>query len=424
MSEDLRIAGQRGAIAPDRRSRRRASALGTTARTVSGGSRSGSRSCSRTRTPARKKKRTPEEEGESRVQRFALQSESARLLPKERVAECLRQIVPLSAGVAVQHTPSTKSAHYSGLKTCASVWHCPVCAAKISERRRIELQQIIEKHIEMGGSVYMTTYTISHKRYDDLQDLLQRFLEARRKAKAGRRGQALKTDFQICGTVSVLEVTWSEANGWHPHVHELVFCMLPRMDEENYEITMRQAWEDAAAREGLSMNMHGFKLDRTYGAVGDYIAKFGREPALGNKAWGVEAEMTKGHTKRGRIDEHYTPFALLAAVNQGREDLKPIFVEYARCFKGRKQLTYSPHLKSFYNLEEKSDEELAAEVQEEAVTLVMLTPGQWAQVVGNDIRGELLEVARSGDALAVIGYLEGFGIEGVTPITVDDGGGG
>jgi Replication protein len=121
------------------------------------------------------------------------------------------------------------------------VWHCPVCAAKTSERRRIELQQIIEKHIEMGGSVYMTTYTISHKRYDDLQDLLQRFLEARRKAKAGRRGQSLKTDFQICGTVSVLEVTWSEANGWHPHVHELVFCMLPRMDEENYEATMRQA---------------------------------------------------------------------------------------------------------------------------------------------------------------------------------------
>ncbi len=100
-------------------------------------------------------------------------------------------------------------------------------------------------------------------------------------------------------------------------------------------------------------------------------------------------------------------------------DLKPIFVEYARCFKGRKQLTYSPHLKSFYNLEEKSDEELAAEVQEEAVTLVMLTPGQWAQVVGNDIRGELLEVARAGEVLAVVGYLEGFGIEGVTPIAIE-----
>ena len=225
MSDELRIAGQHGAIAPDRRSRRRASALGTLAKTVSGQHSGGSK---RTRTSAfGKKKRTPEQESESRVQRFALQSESARLLPKERVAEALRSMVPLSAGVAVQHTPSTKSAHYSGLKTCASVWHCPVCAAKISERRWIELQQIIAKHVEMGGSVYMTTYTISHKRYDDLQELLSRFLEARRKAKAGRRGQSLKKDFEICGTVSVLEVTWSEANGWHVHVHESCFvCSL------------------------------------------------------------------------------------------------------------------------------------------------------------------------------------------------------
>ena len=128
--------------------------------------------------------------------------------------------------------------------------------------------------------------------------------------------------------------------------------------------------------------------------------------------------MTKGHTKRGRVDEHFTPFALLAGIHAGREDLKPIFTEYARVFKGRKQLTYSPGLKDFYDLEEKTDEDLAAEKQEDAVTLVMLTPGQWAQVVGNDIRGELLEVARSGNALTVISYLEGFGIEGVVPVSV------
>lgn len=230
----------------------RRSRLGTLAKTVSSQSTGRSK---RTRTPVfRKKKRTPEQESEGRIQRFALQSESARLLPKERVAECLRQIVPLSAGVQVQHSPLTKSAHYSGLKTCASVWHCPVCAAKISERRRVELQTIIKKHQEMGGFVYMTTYTISHKKYDDLEDLLQRFMEARRKAKAGRGGQSLKEDFQIAGTVSVLEVTWSEANGWHPHVHELVFCMLPRLEEDKYEARMRDAWERAAAGQGLHMN--------------------------------------------------------------------------------------------------------------------------------------------------------------------------
>jgi hypothetical protein len=113
---------------------------------------------------------------------------------------------------------------------------------------------------------------------------------------------------------------------------------------------------------------------------------------------------------------------LLAAIQQGRDELRPIFTEYASWFKGHKQLTYSPGLKSFYDLEEKTDEELAAEAQEDAVTLVQLDPEQWAGVVGNDIRGELLEVARSGDALAVIAFLAEFGILGVTPW--QDGGGG
>ena len=62
-------------------------------------------------------------------------------------------------------------------------------------------------------------------------------------------------------------------------------------------------------------------------------------------------------------------------------------------------------------------------LKREAVTLVMLAPDQWAQVVGNDIRGELLEVARLGNVLAVIAFLGEFGIEGVIP-WMDDGGGG
>ena len=32
----------------------------------------------------------------------------------------------------------------------------------------------------------------------------------------------------------------------------------------------------------------------------------------------------------------------------------------------------------------------------------VLTLGQWAQVVNNDIQGELLEIVRSGNALTVI----------------------
>jgi hypothetical protein len=410
--------GQR-ASSPRRGSRGsagRVAALGTIAKTVStqrgGGSNAANSFCNRTRVPRRaRRKTTPEDLSAARVRRFALQNTAARILPGERVCKCLRRPVPVAKSVDVQYVPETSSAHYAGLQLCSSVWHCPNCAALISEKRRDELARLIKKHTEAGYSVYMTTYTISHSKHHDLAALLSNFLGARRKMRQGRRGQALRRDFQVIGTVSVLEVTWSAENGWHPHVHELVFCGLPEMDMEGYERAARSAWEDAAASFGLEMNRHGFDLARTFGAVADYIAKFGREPAT-ETPWGTEAEMVKGHLKQGRTSEHYTPFALLAAINdEGRSDLEPIFHEYGVNFKGRKQLTYSPGLKAMYAEEEKDDEELMQEHEHEAVTLLELEHEQWHVVVGNDIRGELLEEARSGQPGRVITYLEDFGVQ-------------
>ena len=377
------------------------SPLGTVAKIVSGRANRG----------RPKRQPTPEEQSEARVLRFALQGTAAGLLPGERVARCLRSQVPTAQSVDVQYVSETHSSHYCNLQVCSSVWHCPMCAAKISERRRIELQTLISKHVAAGGSVYMATYTIRHGRFDDLADLLHRFLAARRKMRQGRRGQALRSDFGVIGTVSVLEVTWSVENGWHPHTHELIFSM-GEIDITGYEKVVRLAWSDAAAANGLEMNEHGFKLDRTYGAVADYIAKFGHEPAT-DRPWGTETEMVKGHLKQGREgrgEKHYTPFALLRSIHEGADDLADKFIEYARCFKGRKQLTYSPGLKAFYAEEEKTDEEVMQEHEHEAVTLVELFPEQWEQVLGNDIRGELLESARSGRPGEVINFLSQFGI--------------
>jgi hypothetical protein len=417
--------------------------LGTYARTVSTGSTgcsANSSECAGTSTGGKHKcvckstklkqtalpkvpKLTPTKEGLEEMkadvvkQRYALQSVAAKVLPGEkRLHECMRCRVPVASHVIVQFVVSTGTAHYAGLIQCGSVWLCPVCAAKVTEKRRKQLRHIVKRHIKWGGSVYMVTYTIQHDRYDNLEVLLNQFLKARRSMKAGRNGQSLRDDFGVFGTISVLEVTWSELNGWHVHVHELVFCTLPRMDEDGYEAKAKAAWKHAAAKQGLSMNEHGFRLDRTYGAVGDYIAKFGYEPARGADTWGVESEMTKGHMKKGRGEEHLTPFGILAAIEAGREDLKPVFAEYARSFKGHKQLNPSPGLYAFYGEEEKTDAELAEEHEEEnVVDLVLLDDEQWAAVVGNDIRAELLVVARTGNADLVLRFLAGFGITGLVP---------
>jgi hypothetical protein len=409
-------------------------ALGTLAKTAAAGLKRGKKGF-RKRTPLvglqddgkkqyppRRVKRTADDERAARLRKFALQNCAVSVLrdsrkrdgkPMFRVCSCLRGVIPVEKTVGVRYVPKVGSSHYQNLLTCASVWVCPVCSSRIAEKRRDELARLIKKHIKAGGSCYMVTYTISHCRYDDLRELLRLFLAARSDMKGSRLGRKLKATFVLVGSVSVLEVTWSYENGWHPHVHEIIFCENASMDVEAYDQMARAAWEAGATLHGLKMNKHGFKIDRTYGAVQDYITKFGCDPAT-EKPWGVESEMVRGHLKQGRTSEHYTPFALLAAIyDNDRNDLKPIFREYALCFKGRKQLNYSPGLKDRYKEVEKDDDELLAECENEALTLVDLDREQWKAVVGNDIRGELLEAARTGSAGVVINFLADYGIEAI-----------
>jgi hypothetical protein len=356
--------------------------------------------------------REEKEAQERRLYRWALQAEARHVLPDERVAFCLQHVIPIALGVEILHNPYHQTAHYGGLIQCGSVWHCPLCAAKISERRRSqELEPAIVAHVAHDGAVYLETYTVSHTRFDSLPNLLEAFLKARERMRQGEYAQKRKQAFRIIGTISVLEVTWSPLNAWHPHKHELVFTANATSDMRAYETQARAAWERAAARCGLHMDEHGYKLDRTYGAVADYIAKFGREPL--KPPWGVEAEVTKGHLKqgRGRKDEHVTPFGLLSLIYQGNEELIPVFQAYARWFKGHKQLSWSKGLRKqlLGSEQEKTDEELAREQQEDAVLLGRLTRAQWRVVLANDARGELLEVARSGEWEQVQAFLTDIG---------------
>jgi hypothetical protein len=342
--------------------------------------------------------------------RWQLQREARALLPDERVAFCMRRIQ--ATAVDVLYSPQNQTAHFGGLMVCGSIWVCPLCAARISEYRRVEVEQAITRCLATGGAVYLSTYTIAHKRYDSLSTLLESFLAARKRLKQGRAAQVLRKQFGILGTISVREVTWSKLNGWHPHCHELVFCSA-EIDVAEYDKVVREQWFRSVEHEGLSINEHGFSVSRTYGSVADYVAKFGREPV--HAPWGVTTELTKGHLKRGHGEEHITPFAMLWLISQGHNELKPVFREYAQWFKGKHQLVWSAGLRTLLldNEEEKTDIELAQEQQpeEEPVLLGKLNHEQWRTVLAHDARGTLLEVARTGEWQSVIAFLSDIGVD-------------
>jgi len=327
---------------------------------------------------------------ESRLYRWALQAEAGHLLPHERVSYCLRR--PTLEKVDMLHDLEHDQYHYSGLMTCGSVWTCPLCAAKVSERRREEMSAAICVCNANLAPTCMQTYTFSHKRYDSLKSSLQSFLAARKRAKQGKRYQGMKDRYAILGTISALEVTWSARNGWHPHMHELIMFGNQDTDLTGYEKDAREMWANAVRLEGLTANRHGYQLDRTRGGVEDYIAKWGHEPT--RPTWGPEAEITKGHIKQARSEKGKTAFGLLADSLDGDQDAGRLFVEFATYFKGKQQLRWSKGLKALMGLADKTDEEIASEDREDADLFGRLTRQHWQVVLANDLRGELLQVAK------------------------------
>lgn len=319
---------------------------------------------------------------ECRLERYALQSVVRALLPNSRTAKCLRFRQSKSNGVDVYRSIKYKRSHYGGLQTCASVWACPVCSAKISERRRAELQTLIAAHEAAGGVVLLVTRTGPHERKDNLEDLLEQFGNAEAGYKAHRDYKALMRSYGLVGTVRAVEVTHGMANGWHPHVHELVFLASP-VHLPDLEDDLSRIWCGAAVRAGLRhpSRAHGLTVQD-----GSKAAKYASK-------WGLESELTQWHRKRGKIESR-TPFDLLRSVI-GDDDAHAaaLFIQYAEAFHGRHQLQFSRGLKHRYQVAEVSDDALCQRQDEDAVLLGSLDVESWKVVCKTNQRGALLEVA-------------------------------
>jgi hypothetical protein len=163
----------------------------------------------------------------ARAARFSAQSSAARLLHDERtprgtqwrVTGCSRR--KIAAEVAILYSHSIKKAHFGGLMICGSVWTCPPCAAKVSERRKNEVVAATDLHKSQGGGLYLVTLTCSHKRHDKLDEWLKKFSAAKVKMRQWRAYKDIKLDVGYVGDVRAMEVTFGDANGWHPHEHGL-----------------------------------------------------------------------------------------------------------------------------------------------------------------------------------------------------------
>ena len=341
-----------------------------------------------------------------RIQRFILQSVSRKFLPMSRTNNCLR-LRQGSKQIQVWQSTEHKTTSYSGLQTCGSVWACPVCSAKIAERRRVEIMAAMSAHKAAGGCVNLLTLTAPHQRSDVLKHLLYMQAEALKFLFKDRSVKNIFAEMGVIGQIRALEVTHGRKsdhnNGWHPHYHFLLFCGsgvdLARFDAAqmmDWATRLYLRWASCCERAGLGTPSfaHGLKLDDGSKAA-KYVSK-----------WGLEDEMTKGHTKKALHGE--TPFDFLRAYLEDPNDKQAgaLFKEFAETFKGKRQLHWSSGLKKRFAIGESTDEELASKMEDYAALLGTITLEQWRDVLKVEGRGNLLYVASTGGWEAVTLYLE------------------
>lgn len=326
-----------------------------------------------------------------RLERWALLSVVRDLMPNARTACCMRN---RRAGHQVQVWRSVEyqRAHYRGLQTCASVWACPVCSAKISERRRAELMAAVAAHRAQGGVVLLVTLTVPHVFGDDLRGMVARMLQAAKRMRISRAGRAVMADVQ--GWVRALEVTHGE-NGWHPHFHELWF-MPAGCSKRDIQAKVFELWRNAAVKSGFTppSARHGVRIDD------------GSKAAAYASKWGLESELTQWHRKRGS-ESSDTPFDLLRRVlaDAGDKEAGRLFREYAGAFFGRHQLQWSRGLKARFAVDDVGDAELVERADDDADLLGVVGLDDWRRVVKARLRGVLLEIAITGRWVAVQGLL-------------------
>jgi len=338
-----------------------------------------------------------------RRMRYQLQRAVQGLLPNERVKHCQRSCMN-DSGVSIFRTAS-KGASFGNLATCGSVWHCPVCAAKITEQRRIELQNAITAWATKGGKIYLMSQTFPHQTNQSLEDNLKLFSDAQKRFKNSRAYKRVMERVGHVGSIRALEVTHG-GNGWHPHTHTLVFAE-PEQLELLKELDM--VWIDTLIKIGLAerdqvneMLMYAFDVQAGDYAA-EYVAKFGHEPSTASKTitdshWGASHELTKGHAKVGKRLSGRTPFTLLRDFTEGDSLAGELFIEYAKHFKGKRQLFWSPKLRKALELQdaEKTDEEIAVEQLEEREFVTVLDHDKWKLVLSRNARWDVLKAAESG----------------------------
>ncbi len=256
----------------------------------------------------------------------------------------------------------------------------PDLSFKIRTNRAIEIAVAIAVHHAKGGSVLLLTLTTQHSFGESFDEVWEQVQETWSWIIKHYRYRQLRKKLGLA-FIRTIEVMHG-LNGWHPHLHILLFSDVPidpfDTRDQYHEIArifhdlwvkhMRDEYgRDVRSSYGVDLRM--VKADDAAG-VGTYCTKAGYEVA-----------MADGKEGRTRTSRH--PFAIAYdAVETGDTASIALFQEWIKGSHGRHMWSWSDGLREASGLgREKSDEELADESDETVGRVCTISKKLWRQII-------------------------------------------
>lgn len=282
-------------------------------------------------------------------------------------------------------------AHVSNVYRCGSVWCCPLCAPVVRERRAIEIDLAASMALVQGQGVEMVSMTSRHSRPDPLADRLAPMARCFAECLQGRTWARLKKELGYVGLIRAVEVTWSATNGWHPHVHALLFFERPLTRGQRVALQefLFRRWSAYLERKklGAITRKHGVDVRQVRGAtsIANYLTKI-------EGGWSAGLELTRSDLKKS--PGSMTPWEMLVDMYEtGEATYKRQWVEYENTTRGKRAIVWSRGLRGRLLGQEatESDEELAA-AEGADVTLVrlLIASHRWDELVRLGLDGDML----------------------------------
>lgn len=278
------------------------------------------------------------------------------------------------------------------VKRCGSPWACACCSPTIGEQRATEADEAIRANLDRGGSAVFVTVTMPHGASMPLDLTLGAVQTAWSKTWSGRSAKTFKQDTAMIGSLRVVEITHSETNGWHPHIHA-VLLFDGQVKSEVVKEWIGPRWRKHVKAQGFRTpsKQHGIdcrKVTTGSKSLGNYLTKVEGAAA---ESWTAGRELVRTDLKKAHWKGSST-WEILSRAVAGEERATELWTEYEAATKGRRRVVTSPGLRDQLDLDkEQTDEEAAVETTEaEAIQLVLVPAIIWQRWDQQGLTGVLI----------------------------------